>query len=108
MKELAGARRNGTAVDTAERPRRAGAPAPCAEAIRDWLIRRVAEAAEMDPSEVDPREPFVSYGLESAEAIGLSGDLQDWLGLRLPATLIYTYPTIESVTEYLTEQVRRL
>ena len=78
---------------------------PSTEAIEDWLIAHIAQAAKMDPADVDPRDAFADYGLSSIAAVGLSGDLEDWLGLRLPTTLVWDYPTIQSLAEYLSEQV---
>lgn len=73
--------------------------------IRTWLIAHVAEAARMDIYDIDPREPFATFGLGSVDAIALTGELEQWLDLRLPETIIWDYPTIEILTQYLTEQL---
>ena len=88
------------ASDGAQSDSGAGAPAPV-EAIRSWLIARVAHLAELAPARIDPRETFSAYGLTSVEAVTLSGELEDWLGLRLPPTLALEYPTIETLAEHL-------
>ncbi len=69
--------------------------------LKDWLVRRIAETLRLDPSTLDVREPFASYGISSAEAVGLSGDLEELLGRKLPATLAYEYPTIVALAEHL-------
>ena len=71
------------------------------EVILDWLTERLAHSTGIDPAEVDPREPFTSYGLSSSGAVELSGDLEDWLGRELSPTLVYEYPTPEILAEYL-------
>lgn len=73
------------------------------ESIAQWLMERLAKALRIPPSELDPRIPFSRYGLDSAEAVGLAGDLEKWLGKRLPPTLAYDYPTIESLAEHLAD-----
>ena len=78
--------------------------APTAEGIERWLVDHVARAAHLDPSQVDPRDPFAEYGLDSRAAVGLSGDLEEWLGLKLPATLAWDYPTIELMARNLAER----
>jgi len=73
------------------------------EAIQSWLVAKVAGALEVPAEQIDIREPFASFGLDSRTAVSLSGELERWLGRRLSATLIWDYPTIESVATYLTE-----
>jgi len=73
------------------------------EEIQSWLILRIALIAEMEPGEIDAREAFSYYGLSSVAAIGLSADLEDWLGYRLSPTLAFDYPTVENLAEYLAQ-----
>ena len=72
-----------------------------AEAIQGWLIDKLAEVLEIEPNQIDVGQDFEEYGLESAEAINLSGDLEDYLGRRLPPTLLWDYQNIEDLTQYL-------
>jgi 8-amino-7-oxononanoate synthase len=72
-----------------------------AEAIQGWLIDKLAGILEIEPNQVDVGQDFEEYGLESAEAINLSGDLEDYLGCRLPPTLLWDYQNIESLAQYL-------
>ncbi|HEV2149633.1 MAG TPA: beta-ketoacyl synthase N-terminal-like domain-containing protein, partial [Longimicrobiaceae bacterium] len=83
---------------------RADAPAPGApgeDEVRAWLAARVAERASLPAALVDPREPFAVYGLDSAAAVGLSGELEEWLGRTLPPTLLYDHPSIERLARHL-------
>ena len=72
-----------------------------AEAIQGWLIDKLAEVLEIEPNQIDVRQDFEEYGLDSAEAINLSGDLEDYLGCRLPPTLLWDYQNIEALAQYL-------
>ncbi|HEX9056616.1 MAG TPA: beta-ketoacyl synthase N-terminal-like domain-containing protein, partial [Ktedonobacterales bacterium] len=74
---------------------------PRQDDIRDWLIAQVANRLQSARSEIDPREPFTAFGMDSAAAVGLSGDLQDWLGLQLSPTLLWEHPSIEALSAYL-------
>ena|SRR2546422_569495 len=88
----------------AKKARQAGADGPKdREAIQAWLVARVATALSVDPNEIDVREPFARFGLDSRTAVSLSGDLERWLGCRLSPTLVWDYPTIEAVAEYLAD-----
>lgn len=78
------------------------APAkPDAAAIRRWLTARIAASLELRADDIDETLPFSSYGLDSVAAIGLSGELEQWLGRRLPPTLTWDYPTIELLADHL-------
>ena len=74
---------------------------PAAQAISDWLVARLAEVLGVAPQDIDIREPLTNFGLTSRDVVGLSGDLEDWLGRRLSPTLAYDYPTVEALARYL-------
>ncbi len=74
---------------------------PTRESIEGWLIDKVAELLELKPNEIDTEQDFSEYGLDSAEAVNLSGELESYLGCRLSPTLLWDYPSIETLAEYL-------
>ena len=69
--------------------------------IARWLRNRLARELELEPDEIDTRKDFADCGLSSVEAVNLSGDLENFLGCRLPPTLLWDYPTIETLARYL-------
>jgi acyl carrier protein len=71
------------------------------EAIRAWLVNALAKLADIAPQDVDPSQTFVQYGLDSMQAARFSGGLEDWLGHELPPSLVYDYPTIETLARHL-------
>ncbi|HEY4179399.1 MAG TPA: acyl carrier protein [Kofleriaceae bacterium] len=73
--------------------------------IRDRLVREVADAAQISTERVDSREPFATYGLGSLEAVYLVGQLEEWLGVPLDATLLWDHPTIDALAKHLTRVV---
>jgi acyl carrier protein len=72
--------------------------------IQNWLVSYLSELLEIEPDEVEVTVPFERYGLDSSAAIGLSGDLEDWLGFPLDPTLLYDYPTIEALVQHLAQE----
>lgn len=74
---------------------------PTAAEIQAWIVSYLAELLEIDPDEVNPTIPFDSYGLDSSAAVGMTGDLEDWLGCKLDPTLLYDYPTIKGLAQHL-------
>lgn len=76
-------------------------PLPSSLNIQIWLIIRLARLLKVPPREVDIQQPFTDYGLDSMVAVGLAGELGEWLGQELPGDLLLAYPTIESLARYL-------
>ena len=76
---------------------------PSAATIRSWLLEKCAEALAVPVDILDPSAPLASYGLGSVQAVSLVGDLEDWLGRRLPATLFWDFPTLDALARELAE-----
>ncbi|HEY0068877.1 MAG TPA: acyl carrier protein [Chloroflexia bacterium] len=73
-------------------------------AIQAWLVDYLSRLLKVEPQTIDVQEPFENFGLSSMDAVGLSGELESWLGIQLSPMLVYTYPTIESLAGYLAEE----
>ena len=80
---------------------RADATSVSAVTIEKWLVARIARHFDIPPHEVNCHDPFVSYGLDSAAAVSLSGELEEWLGRSLSPTLVYDYPSIIQLAQHL-------
>ncbi|MGK7951742.1 MAG: aminotransferase class I/II-fold pyridoxal phosphate-dependent enzyme [Xenococcaceae cyanobacterium] len=73
------------------------------EVIQNWLIERLAKSLEIEPQKVDIHKDFSEYGLDSVEAINLSGELESFLGCRLSPTLLWDYQNIHALARHLAE-----
>ena len=69
--------------------------------IQQWLVNYLAELLEVETKKIDLTRSFDEYGLNSSDAIFLTGELEEWLGSELEPTLIYEYSTIKELAEYL-------
>jgi acyl transferase domain-containing protein/acyl-CoA synthetase (AMP-forming)/AMP-acid ligase II/acyl carrier protein len=69
--------------------------------IRDWLVTRLAPILGVAPADLDIHQPLDGSGLTSLQVIGLAGELQEWLGRPTSPTLVYEYPTIAELSQYL-------
>ncbi len=78
---------------------------PSATEIETWFISYLAELLEIEANEIDVNSSFQSYGLSSAEGVGMIGDLGDWLGESLNPALIYEYPNIATLSAQLDQKV---
>jgi acyl carrier protein len=76
-----------------------------AASIEHWLVTKIADLSGLAPEDIDICQPFANYGLNSAEAVVLAGDLGDMLGVSLSATLAWDYPTISLLSEKLAEHL---
>jgi acyl carrier protein len=71
--------------------------------IQTWLVDYLANALKFDRAEIDVTKTFEAYGLDSASAVGMAGDLGEWLGREIDPTLPYDYPTIAALAQRLAE-----
>src|SRR5471030_1812460 len=76
---------------------------PTEEAIRTWLVTNIANVVNMDPSRIDARQTFDNYGLDSLQAVSLSGDLETWLNREISPTVVWDYPTVEQLARHLSD-----
>jgi acyl carrier protein len=72
--------------------------------VQSWLVGRVAEYLKVAPGSVSPQVVFSELGLSSVQAVELTAELEDFSGRKIPATLVYEYPTIEDVAAYVARQ----
>ncbi|MEU8576909.1 SDR family NAD(P)-dependent oxidoreductase [Streptomyces asoensis] len=70
-------------------------------AVRAWLAEAVAKAAGLDPRHVDPHRPIAEFGLGSRQLVSLGGELAEWTGRPVEASLVFDHPTIAALTDAL-------
>lgn len=75
--------------------------------IRTWLAKRLAEELRRPADKLDPQKPFAEYGIDSASAIGVVADLEDYLGRPLDPNLFYTNPTIHDLADFLADEEQK-
>ncbi|MCK9460908.1 MAG: acyl carrier protein [Proteobacteria bacterium] len=78
--------------------------AKTAAEVRVWLKARVAVRLGMMPEEVPADQPVTRLGVDSTEAVVISGELQEWLGRRVAPTALWDHPTIDALAEHLAER----
>lgn len=75
-----------------------------AEEVQQWLVTYLARVLQKPPEEINVTVPFDDFALDSATAIGMTGDLEEWLGKHVDPTLVYDYPTIEQFSRFLADE----
>ena len=81
------------------------AQAPSKDSITEWLVQWIAKEMGLPTVEIETDKSLLNYSLSSVTAMMLVGDLEEWLGLTLPPTLVWDYPSIAAIADYLMEQL---
>ncbi len=74
------------------------------EQLEDLIIEKFAALLSLPADQIDPAEPFARYGLDSAGATGLAGELELALGWPLAATAFYDHPSVSDLARHLTDE----
>jgi thioester reductase-like protein len=74
--------------------------------IARFLRALVGQRLSIAADKINPRRPLVDVGVDSLLAVELSAFLSAKLKTDCPATLLFSYPTIEELANYLTRAVR--
>ena len=72
-----------------------------ASEIGEFLANWMGEAFQRPVGEIAPSALFSEFGMDSVRAVMLINALEDWLGLELPPTLIWDYPSIGQMAGHL-------
>jgi alkylation response protein AidB-like acyl-CoA dehydrogenase/acyl carrier protein len=75
------------------------------ESVGNWIEKWLAEKLRIDINKIDVGKSFADYGMDSVMAVELAQELEEWLDRPLEATIIWNFPTIESLCKYLTNEI---
>lgn len=71
------------------------------EILQSWLLGRMSDYLGVKPDDIDTGQPFERYGLDSAVAVTLTGELAEWLGLKFDPTLFWEHPSVDGLVGHL-------
>lgn len=66
-----------------------------------WCVAHVAKALRRPTEKINPQTTFVRLGVDSAMAVYLVAELEEWLGRELAPEVAFEYPTIAELARYL-------
>ncbi|MFF4345223.1 type I polyketide synthase [Kitasatospora sp. NPDC001540] len=82
------------------------APEQRTAAVLEVVLRHTAGVlGYKDASQIDPDKGFTDLGLDSLAAVELRNRIGAETGLRLPATLVFDYPTAQPLADYLLDEL---
>ena len=70
------------------------------EEIENWLISKFSEQLDIPEKAISTKALVTSLGLDSMDAVMIAGELEEWLCIELPSTLLWDYPTISQIATY--------
>lgn len=77
--------------------------APSTKEVQSKVADLMASRLKVEATEIDIEKQFLSYGLDSIDAVTLLGDIEDWLEIELPSTLLWDCSNIRELAEYIVD-----
>jgi acyl carrier protein len=77
------------------------------EAIREWMVTRLAEDLGVYPEEIGVEEELSEFGLDSVATLRLRAQLEAFIGRTVPVSVLYKYSTIDALSRYLAQSESR-
>jgi acyl carrier protein len=101
--------RNGTpAVEQqSAAPEKIWSAMPAGRDLRSLLNRLICEILRMPEERIDHDRPFSDYGLDSILAVDLVRQLGQELGMAVPTTVLFDFPTVARLAAHLTDLTAR-
>jgi acyl carrier protein len=69
--------------------------------IEAWLVQRIATQLSVPEGQVQVDRPFLELGMGSVEVAEVASDLEQWLNRKLSPTVVYNFPNISLLAQFL-------
>ncbi|MEV4140938.1 acyl carrier protein [Dactylosporangium sp. NPDC049742] len=77
--------------------------APTRDAVRGWLVARVAHYLEEPPEAIDAEADLARYGLESVYAFALCGEIDEAWGVNIEPSHIWDVENLAELADLVVE-----
>ncbi|WP_238861405.1 non-ribosomal peptide synthetase/type I polyketide synthase [Clostridium sp. YIM B02569] len=68
--------------------------------ILEFVLKNIAKKTNNTINKISCDESFFYFGYDSKDAVLFSGELQEFLGIKLDPTVLFDYPTVNLLVEY--------
>jgi acyl carrier protein len=73
--------------------------------IQSWCLQHAAQILNVSAGQIDPNTDVDRFGLDSAMAVALIMELEEWLEIELAPELLFEFPTIAGLSRHLASRV---
>jgi acyl carrier protein len=84
----------------------AAAPSERSALLEAHLQEQIARVVRLPAAQIEPHTSFKSFGLDSLMAMELRNCLEGSLGVTLPVTMIFGYPTVIALASHLMSRLQ--
>jgi acyl carrier protein len=71
--------------------------------LEQWLIEQLAGQLNVPKDSIDPVRRLEEYGLDSLEAVALTGEIEARLGRTVDPTILWDYPSVRAIANFLVD-----
>ncbi len=75
--------------------------------IRDFVLRRLSERLRIPLAEIDPSRSANELGIDSLNAVEVTGELEELLQVRVEATLFSDHASLDAAIAHVTARAPR-
>lgn len=76
-----------------------------ASQLQTALAKMLSKTLHIDSKDIDVHRPLSRYGLDYIDAVAIAGDIEEWLNVELPTTLLWDYPTVSAIAGFIEAQL---
>jgi acyl transferase domain-containing protein/surfactin synthase thioesterase subunit/D-arabinose 1-dehydrogenase-like Zn-dependent alcohol dehydrogenase/acyl carrier protein len=85
----------------------AAQPAARTSMLTEILLTQLAQVLRLPESQIARSVPLTALGLDSLMGLELRNRIESVLGIRVPASLLWTHLTVGGVAEYIDQEIRK-
>jgi acyl carrier protein len=73
------------------------------QGILAWIVARVAESCGVSPEDIEAERPLTDYMFDSIDVLEANVELADWLGIKVPSTMLWVPPSMVDAARQIRE-----
>lgn len=74
--------------------------------IQKWIAEKLTERMQIPADSISLDKDFAEYGIDSLNAVGLVGEIEQWIGHELPATALWDHTSIRKLADFVLKRTK--